>query len=531
MRKHTLASLVAFLLTTGSAFANPWATYDWSTNSFQGGHPQTNRAPAYPGEYPAGPGAASIAPVNHCNTCPTGVGPAVPQPTYVPAPTYGAPTLNPAYVSNDVCYGGCGTESYIPAPSRTYTVAGFAEALFLNRNNDFSNTRNIVSGPNNIGFGDVLGNDDTGGWRIGADLLFGNPCSDWSHGVGFVYGDYGSFRNSGSGEFDLGISFDATTKNVPGFVNNSCYFFDQNTFFASMARVASSNSDQTNEQEELEGLGPDPLPGSGSENFPLPTYRADYDSDIDSVGIDFVLARRSRRLRIGIGWRQWNISEQSFVGITGQLHATDLAFANTGVAAPGAVNNGLEHLAFVYDAQNNGADAGFTYTGPVGAEDGIDSANFDVNGANDGVGPDTIELLSSQQATNTLNGLDLNVRGQIFARGRFDLVCSANIGVYINEASGVVAERVTEITGNGSVYSRGFSDSDEVISLIGGIGLDAGYWIKPSVRVYAGYQTVFINGVALSPEQETGMINNYYRLQHNGDIALHGAKLGLEFLY
>lgn len=474
---------------------------------------------------------------------------AAPQMSYG-GPSYGGPVqygesvgdpgyLNPAYVGNecnnyDVGYGMCGV-----SPSRSYTINVRAEALFFNRVDNFNDSRFILDGPNPLTLNDVAGDGSATAWRIGADLLFGDPCSDWQHGVGFVYGNYGNFYTSNTGTLPLGIAFDANTKNVPGVVNTSCFFIDQTTFFASLARVASANSDQTNEQEELEGLGPDPLPGSGSENFALPTYRVDYESDLDTIGVDFIVARKTRRIRLGVGWRQWNLNESSFVGITGPLHATDLSFANGLPRRPDTINNGLEHNAFVYAGTGNGSDPGYTYIGPVGAEDGFDGqevdpitgAAVDNNGQTDGVGPDTIEMLSTQRATNTLNGINFSAAGQLFCYNRFDLYGGMNLGVYHNHAEGVVAERITELTGNGSAYGRGFTDSQDVVSFVGSTSLEAGYWVTNWARLYGGYEVVFINGVALSPEQEAGMSGNAYMLKHDGDLILHGAKVGMEFLY
>lgn len=604
MRKTTLASLATLLLTASGASANPWANYDWATNSYvsqQPGMAETYRAPAYPserqvlqtsptafqqpanqhgngsyenalfGQYTAGAKAYGepeavdqngIQPVScpsgNCQSQSYSMAPMMASPS--PQMSYGHPPqmgyasgcysngacgngacggyadVNPMYVNN--CYDTTCNTCYA-APARTYAINVRKEALFLNRIDNFNDAGVILDGPTPWTVNDAFGDDEATAWRIGADILFGDPCADWQHGVGFVYGDYGSYETSQSGELPLGIAFDASTKNVPGFVNTSCFFLDQSTFFSSVARAASSNGEFTNEQEELEGLGPDPLPGSGSETFDLPTYRADYRSDLDTIGVDFVLARKSKRLRFGVGWRQWTLNESSLVGITGPLHATDLAFANGLGRAPGAINNGIEHQAFVYNGFGNGADAGFTYIGPPGAEDGIDAqevdpitgAAIDNNGATDGVGPDTIELLSAHQAANRLNGINFSVAGQVFSQGRFDVLGTMNLGVYHNQASGAVAERVTELTGNGSAYGRGFTDNQDVVSFIGSAGLEGGYWVTDWARLFAGYEVMFINGVALAPEQESGLGNSDYMLQHDGDLILHGAKAGVEFLY
>lgn len=431
---------------------------------------------------------------------------------------------------------------YGAAPGGNYTVGFYSEALFFERENYLDDLRNFTDGPADSGFSfaDLYGTQDATGFRLGLEFLSCDACSPWQRGFGFDYFDPGSFGSVTGGTLATGLAFDAGTKGTDPSTLAGCFVLSQNTFFASMARVASVNTLTNNEQDEFEGLGPDPStvafdPGrtTGSETFALPTWEAGYDSEVWSVGAHYIVARRGpKRFKLGVGWKQYQVNENSFAAIRGPFHATDASFFTPAFPqAPAALNNGLEHGSFLDTTRNDGSDPGLLYLGPPGAEDGFDAQNNGTAGLTDGIGPDTLELLSGQSANNTLNGLNIFVVSQLFGGTRFDVNGRLDLGVYHNTAEATVFERYTELTGNGSVYGRSFSEQRDVVSFVAGASIDAGYWVTEWLRLYGGYEVMFINGVALSPEQESGITGTQFRLQHDGDLMMRGAKAGFEILY
>lgn len=453
---------------------------------------------------------------------------------------YGDPAIFPQgyEYSGDTC-------NTCPAPAaRNYEFNFLSEALFFDRRDNFDTLRNFSDGPANSGFGfdDVFSGSESTGYRIVAELLTGDPCSCWQHGFGVSYFDPGRFGSASGGTFAFGIAFDAGTKGTDPSTLAGCFVLSQNTFFASLARVAAVNTLTNNEQEEFEGLGPDPSTvafdparRTGSENFALPTWTASYDSEINSIGAHFLVAqKRQQRLKFGVGWQQYNVNEGSFVAISGPLHATDATFFTTSPPfpqAPALRNNGLEHGSFLDNTRNDGSDPGLVYLGPPGAEDGFDAQNDGTLGLTDGSGPDFIGLLSRQSTDNTLNGINFFAQSQVLRTGRFDVKARLDLGVYHNQAEATVSELYQELTSNGSAYGRSFNESRDVVSLVAGTSLDAGFWVTDHLRLYGGYEIMFISGVALSPEQESGIVGNQFSIQHDGDVILQGAKAGFEFLY
>ena len=538
MLKRTLAAFAAVLVTGSVASAgNPWADYDWSAKPanpayqtpsyFQAAaRPQVNLGAAVYGAEAAQTDASFERTVGHSQGCPPAALPhteayapitqpvvSQPAPAIVSGPAFGDSGCNtgvaaaPAYAAP--AYAPSCNVSY--APSRTYSSSVFAEALFLNLGGNYNHSRPIVQGANgSLGpLGDTFGYDDLGhfdstGWRIGGDLLFGNTCDTWLKGVGFTYADFGGFGNSRTGQFNGGLDFINDPNNVthPGptdYAGIQNDFITNDTHFRSLRQAVG-------EQNAIDGTNDCYHAGDEPQGLQrAATFRADNHLDIDGIGVNFIVAERCRKVQFSVGWQQYNIHNNAFAGVSGMFNQGNDANADWYAAGTAGLSN---------QALTN---AGLAHVG--GVDDGL------ANGA-------WLEMLSGAETSNTLNGINFGLQTRLLCCRNFDLVGGLNAGVFLNQAEARVYERYSELEDYGlSRYGRQYTQHEDVVSFAGGLNLTAGYWVNDCVRLYGGYELLWISGLALAPTQQKGLTLENYHFKHDGDLLLHGAKVGVEFCY
>lgn len=129
-------------------------------------------------------------------------------------------------------------------------------------------------------------------------------------------------------------------------------------------------------------------------------------------------------------------------------------------------------------------------------------------------------------ADNDLFGLQTGAVGTLFERGAFSLVGWGKAGVYHNDAGQISRVDLPFLPLVGAT-----NDSDEDTSFVGDIGLIGIRRVSDCWAIRAGYQLLWINNVALAPEQLTG-INDVTVpvsvVNNRGDVFYHGALLGLQ---
>jgi len=99
-------------------------------------------------------------------------------------------------------------------------------------------------------------------------------------------------------------------------------------------------------------------------------------------------------------------------------------------------------------------------------------------------------------------------------------------GWYHNEYSG----GIREFQGNNFIGS--FVGTGEGTSFVGDLVVSAAYWFNEHIALRAGYQLLWVGDVALAGDEASRSILNPSLLrnpQHDGDMFLHGAMIGLEF--
>ncbi|MCA9153226.1 MAG: hypothetical protein KDA38_00500 [Planctomycetales bacterium] len=367
-----------------------------------------------------------------------------------------------------------------------------ADWLFMKRSNDFTNARNVINGPDARGPND-LNFDYEGGWRLRA----GAAINCWS--IEASYWEVTNFLTEDAGDLTAGVAFDDGIGGPWAGQN----YIDGSTYFSPIWRAASSPL----ENEENEGLGPnvdfadDP-----------PVYTSEYWSGVKVF--DLFLKPRCYSngctgYRWGVGYTNIQWSELSRETLQGTFRATDIA--------GGVPNAGLEHAALVHPSYGG-------LTLQAGPANGFD----DETGAG---GEDTVSLFYQGTASNSLNGVQMMWDARIMARPRFLVDTYVKAGVYDNYARGSIEEFYTENTADDSIYGRHLTDETHCIAYSGSFGFGGSFALTNCLAMRAGYEVMYLSGLALSPEQIDGVIGNSYRVKTDGCALLHGGWLGLEAIY
>ncbi len=130
--------------------------------------------------------------------------------------------------------------------------------------------------------------------------------------------------------------------------------------------------------------------------------------------------------------------------------------------------------------------------------------------------------------------LGLQIGGDLqFRRCKWLWGIRAKVGPYIN-----FARDVQEIHTNpvGDPFSTVFFDTrltgqKQIISLIGEVGFEATYKFRPNLKGRAAYDFMWINGLALGPEQFQFIDTPISTINTNGSMFAHGLSLGLEWCW
>ncbi|MEZ6124388.1 MAG: hypothetical protein R3C49_14615 [Planctomycetaceae bacterium] len=318
------------------------------------------------------------------------------------------------------------------------------------------------------------------------------------HRIEAVFSQYGDWQWARSGSLTAGLSFDgAAGTSWPAGANTLAV----GSLFEPL-RIAST-AGLGGEGDEDDGLGP-----NAGFNDPLPTYQVYYNSSLQDLQVNMISNDPCAEVRIGFGYRNLQLNENAGVLIRGSYRATDI----------GAANNGLSHAALT-------GPGGLTFMG--GAANGFGDEAAPGNGGL----PDQLTLSHQALTSNDLNGFQMIVDACLLDLPRFNITTYVKAGAYHNHARGRVRERYTGTGGDFSQYGRDFEDSKDVVSFVGGVAVKAGIPLSNHLQFTGGYEGNFISGVALSPEQASGIHGNRYQVATDGQLVVHGATFGLELTY
>ena len=135
---------------------------------------------------------------------------------------------------------------------------------------------------------------------------------------------------------------------------------------------------------------------------------------------------------------------------------------------------------------------------------------------------------------NNLYGFQIGADGKIWERGRFSIEGLAKAGIFDNNA-----EATTEVSViHKSVHSASASTNDA--AFVGETGLQCKYRVAKSLVLKAGYEAIWLEGVALAPGQiqETytttrfiGSTVQALGVNCSSGVFCHGATAGLEYSF
>ncbi len=289
----------------------------------------------------------------------------------------------------------------------------------------------------------------------------------------------------------------ATTGATPNFLESTSLFSPINA--AANHFSADPLIDETNELEFFD-------PGA--------RYALQYTSSLQDFDINLKGRRQSGRLlRFGFGYRNIQFNENGLAALRGTFNTLDNDNDETPVG-DNDPNNGIGSPALT------GAGLAATAAGDFTEND-----------------PRT-ELLfrSSQRATNQLNGVQATLDGTLLESEYFSIGGYAKAGLFHNAARGSITETYQDLETGGATYTRSFSDSNDRVAFAGNLGVTGTVFFSENVRLFGGYELMYLSGVALAPEQTRGITTDIadvtsLNLRSDSDVLFHGARLGLEFLF
>ncbi len=379
-----------------------------------------------------------------------------------------------------------------PETASAQGIRGQVDWMFLKRDNGSSSPA-FISGPDTFS-GSGVDFDYESGYRF--MLGYSAPwfeveaqftaLDDWSNSTFATLTQEVVFDNNAANPFIVG--------GTPG-----------NTFgvttalsAAAMDAFTATLDDETLEGEIL-------TPGS------IARYR--YESEFNDGELNITMPRCDW-FRFGLGYRHVELDELMSFSVTGQFDALDVDDGQTVGGGANDFNDGLSDAAL--------QEAGFT--NQVGA-DGFDNL---LNAA----GPDTLSVGIASQATNRLNGLQGTFDGSIVDSPYFLVDLFLRLGLFHNHTSAHVTETLTGSGNDASVYSRTLRDSDNTYSFLVGSGFRAAVKLTDNLRIHTGYEFLFIDGVALGPDQPARVANGgIFTIDNQSNFLVHGARLGAELVW
>jgi Putative beta barrel porin-7 (BBP7) len=140
----------------------------------------------------------------------------------------------------------------------------------------------------------------------------------------------------------------------------------------------------------------------------------------------------------------------------------------------------------------------------------------------------------STTSRNNLYGFQIGADGTLFERGRFSIGGLVKAGIFDNNAEQNTAVSVI----HKSVYSA--SATTNHTAFVGETGLQCNYQVSKRLLLKAGYELIWLNGVALAPEQveetyaTTRWVDSSVQalgINSNSGVFYHGATAGLEYSF
>lgn len=131
-------------------------------------------------------------------------------------------------------------------------------------------------------------------------------------------------------------------------------------------------------------------------------------------------------------------------------------------------------------------------------------------------------LFLADNVDNHMYGFQLGVDAVVWDRGRFTVNAGAKAGIYYNDAD---VDGAVIMMGVPSVGTA----EDDSTAFLGEMSITGAYELNQNWSVLAGYQLLWIEGVATADRQAGALVTG--DLDTSGSPFYHGATLGVQFVY
>lgn len=356
-----------------------------------------------------------------------------------------------------------------------------ADWLFLTRDSDAASST-LIAGP------DAFSSSADFNFESGYRLFFSLGAEAFD--VEFQYSRLDEWQDQQGGRLLNELSFDNEFANGLVVAAPPANVLSFNTTLFTAAEFNGGGSlDETLEGELLDG-------------FSSVLY------EVETTYSDFEVTVKTSRLnwyRFGIGYRHIQFDEANGLQILGTFSAID---ADDG-AVPGDLNNDdndiLSHeaLAAVGLVTSSGTSDGFAFG---------DSLLLNYDSAND----------------NRLNGVHLTFDGMVLDSPYFQLDLFGNLGLYHNQITARLTETYTGSGSNDSTYRATYRDRENDMAWATQLGLRGALKLTDNWRFQVGYELLFIDGLALGPNQTRLTTFNTIPVGGDQSVFMHGGRLGFE---
>jgi hypothetical protein len=398
-----------------------------------------------------------------------------------PGLSSGQETDDGAYELADTIFGG--------EPEEGFRFQ--ADVLIWNRSNSGSSGA-VIGGPESFSMS-PLSNSYVGGYRLGGAWLI-----DPNYEVEGVWTWFSDWNANGGGILSRAVAFNGGEASPLVDPSGNANFINQGTFFRPVFDAAM-----------------DPLANPTIQNYAFLTGGSTYSlystSTLYDTQVNFKSRRNcERRFAFGAGYRNIRLSEGTGTQINGTFGTNDLP-------GGGTTNNILTNDALTAHGLTLVSGAGDGWTNTPG-------------------NPTTLSFLSNGATTNQLNGAQATLDASLYEKGGFALEGVCRAGVFFNHISGSVRELYAGGGADDSVYGRAFSDSRDVVSFVGNLGLNGVFQLNNNFRIRTGYEIMYLTNQALAGNQQSGIAYNSlgtatYNVQGGSTVFLHGLRAGVEFVW
>lgn len=139
---------------------------------------------------------------------------------------------------------------------------------------------------------------------------------------------------------------------------------------------------------------------------------------------------------------------------------------------------------------------------------------------------DQVDARYDVDTINNLYGFQIGARWREY-RNRLGLEAVGKAGIYFNDAS--QRQSILDQLPSNPVSLRDASDSSSDVAFLGEVGISLLYELNPSWTLRAGYSLLWLEGVALAPDQLDFNLVGGDRVDVAGGVFYHGATVGIEY--